>query len=113
MARPEPLVVDYHNLTPVAQLLRWAPDMAHLAGWGRGQPGDLAARSVLGIGASAFNVEDLRAAGFARTAVVPIPSDAEDIRHHQLERAARQGRRWVSVGRAVATHAAHAHNQAA
>src|SRR3546814_20623525 len=81
MARPEPLIVDYHNLTPVAQLLRWAPDMAHLAGWGRGQLGDLAARSVLGIGDSAFNVEDLRAAGFARHAVVPILLDVEAPRH--------------------------------
>src|SRR3546814_10461420 len=107
MARPEPLVVDYHNLTPVAQLLRWAPDMAHLAGWGRGQLGDLAARSVLGIGDSAFNVEDLRAAGFARTAVVPILLDVEDLRHQQPERAERHGRRWLFVGRVVPNKAQH------
>ncbi|HEY9556739.1 MAG TPA: glycosyltransferase family 4 protein [Acidimicrobiales bacterium] len=107
MARPEPLIVDYHNLTPVAQLLRWAPDMAHLAGWGRGQLGDLAARSVLGIGDSAFNVEDLRAAGFARTAVVPILLDVDDLRHQQPERAERHGRRWLFVGRVVPNKAQH------
>ena len=81
LARPEPLIVDYHNLTPVAHLLRWAPDMAHLVGWGRSQLSALAARSVLGIGDSAFNADDLAAAGFARVAVVPILLDVADLRH--------------------------------
>jgi glycosyltransferase involved in cell wall biosynthesis len=107
LARPEPLVVDYHNLTPVAQLLRWAPDMAHLVGWGRGQLGDLAARSVLGIGDSAFNVEDLVAAGFARTAVVPILLDVADLRHAGPVRQDRGGHRWLFVGRIVPNKAQH------
>ena len=54
----------------MAHLLRWAPDMAHLAGWGRSQLGALAARAALGIGDSAFNTAELVAAGFERTAVV-------------------------------------------
>lgn len=107
LARPEPLIVDYHNLTPVAQLLRWAPDMAHLVGWGRGQLGDLAARSVLGIGDSAFNVEELRTAGFTRTAVVPILLDVADLRHPHPSRADRPGRRWLFVGRIVPNKAQH------
>jgi glycosyltransferase involved in cell wall biosynthesis len=107
LARPEPLVVDYHNLTPVSQLLRWAPDMAHLVGWGRGQLGDLAARSVLGIGDSAFNAEELTAAGFARTAVVPILLDVADLRHDGPVRTGRSGRRWLFVGRIVPNKAQH------
>lgn len=107
LARPEPLIVDYHNLTPVAQLLRWAPDMAHLVGWGRGQLGDLAARSVLGIGDSAYNAEELAAAGFARTAVVPILLDVADLRHPHPPRTDRPGRRWLFVGRIVPNKAQH------
>ncbi len=107
LARPEPLVVDYHNLTPVAQLLRWAPDMAHLVGWGRGQLGELAARSVLGIGDSAFNAAELDAAGFARTAVVPILLDVADLRHPHPARAGRPGRRWLFVGRIGPNKAQH------
>jgi len=109
LARPEPLVVDYHNLTPVSQLLRWAPDMAHLAGWGRVQLGELAGRSVLGIGDSAFNVRDLVAAGFDKTAVVPILLDVEALRHRPQSAPAgpRQGQRWLFVGRIVPNKAQH------
>lgn len=107
LARPEPLIVDYHNLTPVAQLLRWAPDMAHLVGWGRGQLGELAARAVLGIGDSAYNAAELDAAGFARTAVVPILLDVDDLRHPHPARSGRPGRRWLFVGRIVPNKAQH------
>ena len=107
LARPEPLIVDYHNLTPVSQLLRWAPDMAHLVGWGRGQLGDLAAHAMLGIGDSAFNADELRAAGFARTAVVPILLDVADLRHPHASRPDRPGSRWLFVGRLVPNKAQH------
>lgn len=107
LARPEPLIVDYHNLTPVGQLLRWAPDMAHLVGWGRGQLGELAGRSVLGIGDSAYNAEELVTAGFSRTAVVPILLDVDDLRHPHATRVDRPGRRWLFVGRLVPNKAQH------
>jgi len=107
LGRPEPLIVDYHNLTPVGQLLRWAPDMAHLVGWGRGQLGELASRSVLGIGDSAYNASELEAAGFSRTAVVPILLDVDDLRHPHPVRADRPGRRWLFVGRIVPNKAQH------
>jgi glycosyltransferase involved in cell wall biosynthesis len=106
LARPEPLVVDYHNLTPVEHLLRWAPDMAHLAGWGRNQLGDLARRAVLGIGDSAFNTRELEAAGFARTAVVPILLDVRGLRHDGAGTGRRAGR-WLFVGRVVPNKAQH------
>ena len=108
LARPEPLVVDYHNLTPVEHLLRWVPDMAHLAGWGRSQLGDLAARAVLGIGDSAFNARELDVVGFARTAVVPILLDVDGLRHpHTTLGDDRRGSRWLFVGRLVPNKAQH------
>jgi glycosyltransferase involved in cell wall biosynthesis len=106
LARPEPLVVDYHNLTPVAHLLRWAPDMAHLAGWGRSQLGALAERAVLGIGDSAFNVAELTAVGFERVAVAPIILDVADLRHDG-GRAREAAGRWLFVGRIVPNKAQH------
>lgn len=107
LARPEPLVVDYHNLTPVEHLLRWVPDMAHLAGWGRSQLGDLARRSVLGIGDSAFNAHELEVAGFARTAVVPILLDVGNLRHATKPAGDPPGNRWLFVGRLVPNKAQH------
>lgn len=107
LARPEPLIVDYHNLTPVAQLLRWAPDMAHLAGWGRSQLRALAARAVLGIGDSAFNADELVAAGFGRVVVVPILLELADLRHPEGRPRARGGSRWLFVGRIVPNKAQH------
>lgn len=107
LARPEPLVVDYHNLTPVEHLLRWVPDMAHLAGWGRSQLGDLARRAVLGIGDSAFNTRDLEVAGFARTAVVPIILDVGSLHHDAGPSGGGPGNRWLFVGRLVPNKAQH------
>ncbi len=107
LARPEPLIVDYHNLTPVAHLLRWAPDMAHLAGWGRSQLGDLATRAVLGIGVSAFNARELTTAGFDRVAVAPILLDVAGLRHPHPRRPDRPGHRWLFVGRIVPNKAQH------
>ncbi len=105
LARPEPLVVDYHNRTPVEHLLRWVPDMAHLAGWGRSQLGDLAGRAVLGIGDSAFNARELDAVGFVRTAVVPILLDVAGLRHGRKDRGGAS--RWLFVGRVVPNKAQH------
>ena len=107
LARPEPLVVDYHNLTPMEHLLRWSPDMAHLVGWGRAQLDALGGRAVLGIGDSAFNVEDLVVSGFARVAVVPILLDVADLRHGEAATRPTAGRRWLFVGRLVPNKAQH------
>ncbi len=107
LRRPEPLIVDYHNLTPVAQLLRWAPDMAHLAGWGRSQLQDLASRAVLGIGDSAYNCEELVAAGFTEVAVVPILLDVAALAHPVAASPSAGGARWLFVGRIVPNKAQH------
>ena len=74
---------------------------------GRGQLGDLAARSVLGLGDSAFNTAELDAAGFARTAVVPILLDVADLRHDGPPHPPGAARRWLFVGRIVPNKAQH------
>lgn len=106
LRRPEPLVVNYHNLTPVEQLLRWAPDMAHLVGWGRNQLRALAPRAALGIGDSSLNTAELARAGFVRTATVPVLLEL-----HEGGAPARPprscGARWLFVGRIVPNKAQH------
>lgn len=104
LERPEPLVVNYHNLTPVAQLLRWAPDMAHLVGWGRSQLAQLATRSVLGIGDSEYNTSELRACGFTAAATAPILlADATFAGAPVRDRTTD----WLFVGRIVPNKAQH------
>ncbi len=100
-ARPEPLVVNYHNVTPPDLYAPWDNALARHQLLAQGQLRQLAPRCALGIAVSAFNETELRDAGYGRTAVVPPadlvpagtgPGAAADARR-------RTGARWLSVGR--------------
>jgi glycosyltransferase involved in cell wall biosynthesis len=69
--RPEPLLVNYHNLTPASFYWQWAPSWLVAVETGRQQLHRLAARTVHAIAVSSFNERDLVAAGYRSTAVVP------------------------------------------
>jgi glycosyltransferase involved in cell wall biosynthesis len=104
VARAEPLVVDYHNVTPSEFFEPWDRALADALEWGRRQLRPLARRSRLGLADSAYNEAELRAAGFAATAVVPVFFGARDAatvdrtRTDEL-RATKRGADWVFVGR--------------
>lgn len=74
-ARPEPLILVYHNVTPAALFEAWEPRAAITMAAGRRQLRPLAARCRLGIGVSAYNESELRELGTRHTAVVPIMID--------------------------------------
>ena len=74
-ARPEPKLVNYHNITPAALLRDWEPDVAYEAALGRTQLARLAPQSRFAIADSAFNESELHAAGYDATAVVPLLID--------------------------------------
>jgi len=101
--RPERIVVDHHNLTPVGFFAPWEPWMVHGLAWGINQLRELAPRAVLGIGDSSFNEGELREAGCKRTTVVPILIDLEqfdrEIDTALLDRLRRTGTTWLFVGR--------------
>jgi len=82
-ARREPLVVDYHNLTPASFFRRWDMSVANAVSWGRAQLAMLAPRTALGMADSAYNELELIELEYARTGVVPIlldvNADALDI----------------------------------
>ncbi|HET6810448.1 MAG TPA: glycosyltransferase family 4 protein [Acidimicrobiales bacterium] len=76
-SRPEPLVIDYHNLTPAEFFRAWDTDVANALGWGRAQLAHLAPRTSLGMADSAYNELELMELDYRRTAVVPILLDVE------------------------------------
>jgi L-malate glycosyltransferase len=74
-ARPEPKLVNYHNITPAALLRDWEPAVAYEVALGRTQLGRLAPQSRLAVADSAFNESELQALGYEGTAVVPLLID--------------------------------------
>jgi glycosyltransferase involved in cell wall biosynthesis len=115
LARPEPLLIDYHNLTPGEFFAGWAPDAVYGQSWGRQQLADLAARTELGLADSEFNRGELVEAGYRDTAVVPILLDTADFDREVDEEAldrllaakAGGGADWLFVGRVVPNKAQH------
>jgi len=104
-ARAEKLVVNYHNITPPELVASWNNPLARGQLRAQAELAMLAPRTSLAVADSAYNREDLVAAGFANSVVVP-PSAAlaSDILHgaHRDERprvGAGRGARWLSVGR--------------
>jgi len=114
--RAEPLIVDYHNVTPAALVDRWEPALHAELVLGRDQLAPLAARAFFALADSAYNEQELRASGFRHTDVVPplfaLESFEVDVDEHVLERLrdgprARQGTHWLFVGRLAPHKAPH------
>ncbi len=72
LGRPEPLVLDYHNITPASFYDGWEDEISEKVTLARHQMAALAPRAVLGIADSSFNAEELRHFGSRETAVIPI-----------------------------------------
>ena len=75
--RDEPLIVDYHNITPAPFFARWEPAVAAALMKGRRQLATLEPRAELGIAHSAFSAQELNELGYARTSVVPLLVDLD------------------------------------
>lgn len=111
-ARDEPLVLDYHNITPPEFFEVWAPETGLLLAQGRAQLARLAPRAVLGLADSSFNASELTRLGCPRTEVVPIfiePDDWGAIDAHARDEllASKRGSDWLFVGRVAANKAHH------
>jgi L-malate glycosyltransferase len=74
-ARPEPKLVNYHNITPAHLLRDWEPNVGYEVALGRTQLARLAPQSRFAVADSAFNESELRALGYQGTAVVPLLID--------------------------------------
>jgi glycosyltransferase involved in cell wall biosynthesis len=77
---PDRLVSVYHNITPADWFLGFHPHLAGLCHHGRRELAAFASRTELGLADSEFNRRELEAAGYRRTAVLPIVVDLDDYR---------------------------------
>jgi len=75
--RPEPLVVNYHNVTPPRFSHPWDPGAVANQQLALEEVVHLAERASLGICDSAFNAADLAALGYPATTVAPVLIDYE------------------------------------
>jgi glycosyltransferase involved in cell wall biosynthesis len=111
--RPEPVVLNYHSITPASFFAPWNNGIARMQEAALRDLADLAPRCVLGIGVSGFDVDELRSAGCPATTIVPVanvpvppvppdPAAAVEL----ARRAAAGGPWWLSVGR-LAPNKAH------
>ncbi len=113
--RPEPLIIDYHNITPAELFGPWEPHVGVELTAGRHQLADLAPVTALGLADSTFNEAELISLGYRRTAVVPILLDQADFEGDpdptelgRLQDAKRRGGAdWLFVGRIAPNKAQH------
>lgn len=108
--RPEPLIVNYHNITPPHFFEGWNPDVARELETGRRQLAELAGQTWLALVPSRFNEAELRALGYRNTAVLPLVVDlagAADPAGVDELRAKRTGPTWLHVGRIAPNKAQH------
>lgn len=110
-ARPEPKLVNYHNITTASLFAPWEPHVAVECKEGRRQLGEMAGEVELGVAVSSFNEAELREAGYRDTAVAPVlvdldgaDVDADPEVLARLDRGKRAGGSdWLFVSR-VAPH---------
>ncbi len=113
LARSEPILVDYHNITPPALIDRWAPWVRDEVELGRRQLAAFGDRAFFGLADSAYNQQELLDVGFRHTAVVaplfdPTATDVaadETVAAEVRSRQAGGGAVWLFVGR-VSPHKA-------
>lgn len=68
-------VLIHHNVTPPGFFVGYDPEMVHICTVGQAELRTLAGHVDLALGDSEFNRQDLEAAGFDRTGVLPIFMD--------------------------------------
>ncbi len=116
LGRREPVIVDYHNITPASFYARWEPYVVGQLALGRRQLAKLAVRASLGLADSAYNAGELRELEYDRVAVVPILFDTATIGRTAADPAtvnrlttakARGGSDWLFVGRVSPNKAQH------
>jgi L-malate glycosyltransferase len=96
-SRPEPKLVNYHNITPAALLQSWEPNVGYEVGLGRQQLTRISGQCSFAIADSAFNEQELIDAGFASTSVAPllidmtVHADADGARLRRLRAAKADG----------------------
>jgi len=87
MARPERLVVIYHNISPSAPFRPFDAAFADLLDRGRAELLRLPGRATAAMAESHFNAAELAAVGFSQVGVVPLIVDLKELRHGPVDHA--------------------------
>jgi glycosyltransferase involved in cell wall biosynthesis len=110
--RPEPKLLDYHNITPASFFAPWEPHVGAELQAARRQLAELAPVTELALADSSYNEDELIALRYRRTCVVPILLDTASFEHRvdsrlvDRLRARAKGAVWLFVSR-VAPNKAH------
>ncbi len=105
VGRPEPLVLNYHSITPPDFFRPWNNDITRGQVEAQAQLRFLAPRASLGVAVSRFDADELIRAGCPRTEVVPVanvavpPAEPDPAALARLRRRRGKGPQWLSVGR--------------
>jgi glycosyltransferase involved in cell wall biosynthesis len=105
LKRPEPVAVNYHNITPASFFEPWDDQGASSMRRARAQLGALARRSRLALADSPFNATELRELGYSPVVVAPLLLDLDarlaapdpQVADHLAR--TRAGHHWLFVGR--------------
>ncbi|MEZ5165579.1 MAG: glycosyltransferase [Acidimicrobiales bacterium] len=76
LRRTEPLVLNYHNMTPAAFFDPWEPAVAAELDHGRRQLARLCRRASAGVAVSEYNAVEIEALGVGPVEVVPVLFEA-------------------------------------
>jgi len=104
-ARPEPLVVNHHSVTPASFFRPWNGEITRLQRQAARELADLAPRCELGVAVSQFDADELATAGCRHVEVVPVanvavpPRDPDPMMVERLRRRSGGAPMWLSVGR--------------
>jgi len=79
--RPEPKLVNYHNVTPPQFFERWEPRLADEMADGRRQISKLAGSVRHGIAVSRYNEQELVDFGYRSTSTSPLMVDMSSFEH--------------------------------
>ncbi len=75
LGRPEPLMLNYHNMTPPEFFYGWEPTLGAELAFGRRQLAGLCRRAVVAVADSDFNARELIELECRRVEVVPVLTD--------------------------------------
>lgn len=112
-AAGQPVVIDYHNITPPAFFARWEPRAASSMEMGRRQLAELASWASAGMADSEYNAAELRGFGVADCVPCPILLDLAEYHAppdpaalHRLEQPG-GATRWLFLGRVAPNKCQH------
>jgi glycosyltransferase involved in cell wall biosynthesis len=104
--RPEPVLVYYHNITPLEFFARWEPQAAMSMKAARVELRQLAAIAQLGMAPSRYSECELIDVGYRATALTPLLIDFDRYQQSpnakvmaRLKQRDRGGAHWLFVGR--------------